>query len=428
MYVCNSLIYLVSLYIYDTSSPEYLVYAVRTLVERACVCARQSKFVSSSGAALTRRNDRMPVSIRSSLRGAVTLYSEPLPWSSAEASCVTHGGNLASIHSMEDNALISALCGSEECWIGFNDIAQEGTWVFSDGSAANFSQFPGGVAPWNPGEPNGRAEEATDGAYMYPSTNEWVVPGSWDDDDITVPRPYVCRHPPMPLPSPPPPLPPRPTRAGDFQFVAQALAYTPAEAHCKELGGHLASVRSLEENSMIRDLCAPMECWIGFNDRDQEGSGRTLTHPVFERQAYPTLPRPANCSGTWKWTDGSDPFDFSQFPGGVAPWNLNEPNGQAFSTSDGAYIYPSTNAWVRLLPSYTLQPATVQILEIGAQVVAGSWDDDDTSNARASVCRVSPLPPSPALPPRPTTEGPFSYVAEPADYAAAEAYCIGRQA
>ena len=72
-------------------------------------------------------------------------------------------------------------------------------WAWSDGSAADFSTFPDGVAPWNPGEPNGHTwggAEApnSDGAYMFPRTNEWVKAGTWDDNDITTAKPFVCRR------------------------------------------------------------------------------------------------------------------------------------------------------------------------------------------------------------------------------------------
>ena len=71
---------------------------------------------------------------------------------------------------MEENEIIHRLCGPRPCWIGFNDIKVEKTWEWSDGTPADFSQFPGGEAPWNPGEPNGHSfgdyDEKTDGAYM----------------------------------------------------------------------------------------------------------------------------------------------------------------------------------------------------------------------------------------------------------------------
>ena len=103
------------------------------------------------------------------LDGSLTFIAEPrLNWTAAEAHCIALGGHLASAHSMAENAILASLCGDEECWIGYNDIEEEGTWVFVDGSPANFSAFPGGVAPWNPGEPNGKPNGRTDGAYIYP--------------------------------------------------------------------------------------------------------------------------------------------------------------------------------------------------------------------------------------------------------------------
>merc|ERR1712060_1046180 len=55
----------------------------------------------------------------------------------------------------------------------------------------------GGVAPWNPGEPNGHGfgayNERVDGAYMFPETTEWVKAGAWDDNSIDDLKTFVCR-------------------------------------------------------------------------------------------------------------------------------------------------------------------------------------------------------------------------------------------
>ena len=78
--------------------------------------------------------------------------------------------------------------------IGFNDIATETQWVWSDGVGADFSTFPDGLPPWSPGEPNGQAHEQTDAAYMYHIEDTWTTPGSWDDDDVAHPKAFVCRR------------------------------------------------------------------------------------------------------------------------------------------------------------------------------------------------------------------------------------------
>ena len=46
---------------------------------------------------------------------------------------------------------------------------------------------------------------------MYPSSNDWVLAGTWDDDDVVKRKPFVCRIGTGPPPSPaPPPMPTAP--------------------------------------------------------------------------------------------------------------------------------------------------------------------------------------------------------------------------
>jgi len=117
-------------------------------------------------------------------------------WRDAEAHCVnTVHGHLASIHTPEENEQVHELCRPDKCWIGYNDVAQEGTWVWSDGSTPNFGAFPGAVAPWNPGQPDNQGwfTENSDAAYMFPTTNHWVRAGTWDDSPTSQPLPFLCR-------------------------------------------------------------------------------------------------------------------------------------------------------------------------------------------------------------------------------------------
>ena len=140
--------------------------------------------------------------------GPLSFFPEKKNYTDASAHCVGAGGHLASVHTPAENAVLADLCSAEECWIGFNDIEEEGLWVWKDGTDADFSKFPGGNPPWNPGEPNGQAWEKTDGAYVYPATNKWVQAGTWDDDDIAKKKSFVCRFADAPWAPPPPPSPP----------------------------------------------------------------------------------------------------------------------------------------------------------------------------------------------------------------------------
>jgi hypothetical protein len=126
--------------------------------------------------------------------GLFTLVTSPkLKWHDASLSCLANGGNLASIRSQEENDIVAGMCGAEDCWIGFNDVLHETSWVWNDG-------WTGAYTNWQPGEPNGQSAEDTDGAYIA----SWTTGGKWDDTDVLQAKAYVCRTTAIPIYSPPP--------------------------------------------------------------------------------------------------------------------------------------------------------------------------------------------------------------------------------
>ena len=122
-----------------------------------------------------------------------------------------------------------------------------------------------------------------------------------------------------------------------FEFNATPLPWAEAEAACGQQGGNLASILSTQEAFIAQALCEEA-CWIGFTD--------------------------ATFEGHWTWSDGNL-ANFSGFPGAAPPWNPGEPNGQRYETTDAAYMYRSSNAWV----------------------TAGRWDDDDMKHAKPYLCK-----------------------------------------
>ena len=93
-------------------------------------------------------------------------------WTVAQATAVTLGGNLAIINDQLENDWIAQTFGQpgvadRQIWIGMTDQAQEGTWVWIDGT-------PVGYTNWAPNEPNDGAGGEDYGMIDYHSaTGEW---------------------------------------------------------------------------------------------------------------------------------------------------------------------------------------------------------------------------------------------------------------
>merc|ERR1719419_1492186 len=90
-----------------------------------------------------------------------------MSWVDALDYCRDISGDLASIHSTEENEFLNSMgC---YCWIGLNDIDNEGEFVWSDGSDVDFLH-------WRGGEPNNAG-----GEEHYAHLNE---KGYWNDQDV----------------------------------------------------------------------------------------------------------------------------------------------------------------------------------------------------------------------------------------------------
>ncbi|MDX2146747.1 MAG: lectin-like protein [Planctomycetota bacterium] len=103
--------------------------------------------------------------------GASEYYlASALRWDDARAIAQSLGGDLAAIASFEENEFLrSSVLGFDgqdrRGWIGFNDAAVEGTFVWSNGEAVGFTN-------WNSGEPN-NANGTEHYAEMLGSSGTW---------------------------------------------------------------------------------------------------------------------------------------------------------------------------------------------------------------------------------------------------------------
>ncbi|XP_069046937.1 galactose-specific lectin nattectin-like [Lepisosteus oculatus] len=68
-------------------------------------------------------------------------------WADVEIECIKLDGNLASVHSEEENTFLLQLINSIKAsytWIGGSDSEKEGTWLWSDGSQLDFTKWGNG--------------------------------------------------------------------------------------------------------------------------------------------------------------------------------------------------------------------------------------------------------------------------------------------
>ncbi|KAM9750926.1 galactose-specific lectin nattectin-like [Menidia menidia] len=104
-------------------------------------------------------------------------------WIDAENHCLSIGGNLASIHSAEENNFLSDLIlrvtgGRHVTWIGGSDAVGEKHWLWSDGSPAEYFT-------WSDKEPNNKGgnEHCIEMNYAGPF---------WNDQECEDSRQFIC--------------------------------------------------------------------------------------------------------------------------------------------------------------------------------------------------------------------------------------------
>jgi len=102
--------------------------------------------------------------------------SEPGTWEQAKAEAEADGGYLVAIGSAAENQWItdnflSIVTGTHQVWIGYNDLAVEGTWVWSNGEPVIYIN-------WDPGEPNNQNNE--DYGAINNTFNTHPI-GTWND-------------------------------------------------------------------------------------------------------------------------------------------------------------------------------------------------------------------------------------------------------
>ncbi|PAA81135.1 hypothetical protein BOX15_Mlig013028g3 [Macrostomum lignano] len=236
--------------------------------------------------------------------------TDPLIWFDAKHQCEFQGGKLASIVTQEEKAYIAARIktmkdedsGILGFWLGFNDRAEEGYWVWDDGEPVTYLN-------WVAGEPN-NAGAGEDCGMIYADSAMW--------NDVACEKRYasICKklgnvlitiEPPPATTIEVPDGYLRGCRDGYsvhnnmcykvFTSRDDEMTWYDAKARCQLEGGDLASVMNLAEQQFLQELAVPRDFsyWIGLYDS-----------LAIDRMMY------------FKWSDTSKPtFTY---------WFKNEPN------------------------------------------------------------------------------------------------------
>uniref|UniRef100_A0A8C7DZT9 Macrophage mannose receptor 1 n=1 Tax=Naja naja TaxID=35670 RepID=A0A8C7DZT9_NAJNA len=189
-------------------------------------------------------------------------------FSEAKTSCETNHGFLISVENRFEQAFLTSQIGhlpEKYFWIGLSDVANPGTFNWTNGDSIQFTHWNAKMPGPNPGCVAMRTGEAA---------------GLWDVVNCEERAAFLCKQlaegvtpPPIPRTTPPPPCPEgwtaSPTRSVCFKAYTmnKRERKTWYEAHdfCTSIGGDLASFHNRQEFILLNQLNTPGKGFIGVN-------------------------------------------------------------------------------------------------------------------------------------------------------------------
>jgi cysteine-rich repeat protein len=189
-------------------------------------------------------------------------FDAPATWPAAAAAC-PGSAHLVTYEQATENEAVRAslLGGAANYWIGFTDGTAETvfTWVTNE---------PVAYTNWAAGEPN-ESPPGEDCAEQYPA-------GDWNDLDCGQTRGALCEDDGWVI------------RAFDnhaYRFVFRAVPWSTALSDCAMLGGHLATITNMAEQSFVAPLVHG-NMWLGAGDAATEGAFTWVTGEPFAFDSF----------------------------------------------------------------------------------------------------------------------------------------------
>ncbi|XP_033854652.3 macrophage mannose receptor 1-like [Acipenser ruthenus] len=207
-------------------------------------------------------------------------------WKDALTACHKDGGDLASIHNIEEHSFVISQFGylpSEDLWIGLNDLKMHMLFEWSDGSHVTFTK-------WHTGEPSHSSNLQEDCVLMKGKD------GKWTDHVCEKQYGYICKKKASSKPHGAPEIVEQGckkgwTRHGSYCYYvgSDMQSFTEANQTCKSKASSLVTVDDRYEHAYLISLVGlrpEKYFWLGLSNTEDRD--------------------------TFKWTTGQD-VRFTQF-------------------------------------------------------------------------------------------------------------------
>lgn len=229
--------------------------------------ARENCFVCEYEDLIIDANQYVPVKTTMYNDSKYELYDLNVTWEKAKAICESKGGHLTIINNRGENDFVNGLAKCD-IWIGITDNLHEANWKDLFGNDITYSNW---------------ADKQPDNYSMCENYGSMYADGTWNDNLNYSKLAFVCEYDDAVSA-----LTPVATKSIDghrYELYDISASWNQAYRFCENLGGHLATVTSTEENELIKNMLSDstvsISPWLGGADFNSEGNWYWITGERF---------------------------------------------------------------------------------------------------------------------------------------------------
>ena len=194
------------------------------------------------------------------------FYTAAVTWKTAKAICEAKGGHLVIINNSDENTFVNNFAQTD-IWMGITDNQKEGQWVDVFGKAIPYSNW---------------ADTQPDNHYMCENYGELYKNGTWNDHKNFAKLAFVCEY--ENATASLKPVVTKSFNGHKYELFDIHTSWNQAYKICENLGGHLVTVTTKEENDFVMNLSKDSvnkAIWLGGADYGSEGKWYWVTAELF---------------------------------------------------------------------------------------------------------------------------------------------------